>query len=157
VSKVNEAERKAEGKKTLADFENMTGMAKLRALSSTSLERPLSDNEFKEMRNLGGRYLTPSGRRPPREHPRRASARARGTVVNQRREYAGVDGMERAVRELCEEYDVVTKEMIMERAGATPAEFEERMSTLKRAGTVYCPKYNQHKVARVAYPHPYKR
>ena len=36
----------------MAEFENMLNMAEIRALSTASLERPLSDNEFSRMMKL---------------------------------------------------------------------------------------------------------
>jgi len=49
--------RVAEGKKLLKEFEGMKDMAELRALSSVSLERPLSDNEFNRMMFLKKKVL----------------------------------------------------------------------------------------------------
>lgn len=45
--------RKAQGRKLLADFEDMKEMAELKALSAASLERKLSDSEYKRMMELG--------------------------------------------------------------------------------------------------------
>lgn len=46
-------EKIAEGRKLLADFEQMTVMAKARAFSKVSLERPLTDAEHAEFMKLG--------------------------------------------------------------------------------------------------------
>ncbi len=43
------------------DFEEMRDMAKLKALSKTSLERELSNNEYKNMMMLKNRFFPMSG------------------------------------------------------------------------------------------------
>ena len=48
-------DKKAEGRKMLQEFEAMREKAELRALSKTSLERPLDDNEFRRMKELAAR------------------------------------------------------------------------------------------------------
>lgn len=45
------------GKQLLGEFERTIGMAKLRALSNLSLERPLTDDEHSEMTRLAKQYL----------------------------------------------------------------------------------------------------
>jgi hypothetical protein len=44
-------------KKAVKEFEEMTSMAELRALSKTSLERQLTDKEFKRMMVLKKKLL----------------------------------------------------------------------------------------------------
>ena len=44
-------------KEFMKEFENMKEKAELRALSNVSLERPLSDAEFKRMKELGNKLL----------------------------------------------------------------------------------------------------
>ena len=39
-------------KEAIEEFEDMRGMAELKALSSVSLERPLTDQEFRRMMTL---------------------------------------------------------------------------------------------------------
>lgn len=46
-----------EGKKLLKEFETMKGMAELRALSKVSLERPLTDREYKRIMELKEKHL----------------------------------------------------------------------------------------------------
>ena len=45
------------GKKLLKEFETTIGMAELRALGKVSLERPLSDTEYKRAMKLKGKFL----------------------------------------------------------------------------------------------------
>lgn len=40
-------------KKAIAEFEYMRDMAELRALSKLSLEQPLSESQYKRMKELG--------------------------------------------------------------------------------------------------------
>ena len=47
--------KQQQGKKLLQEFERMTQEAKVRALSNVSLERPLSEHEFQEMKQLMGK------------------------------------------------------------------------------------------------------
>ena len=44
-------------KKAIKEFEEMREIAELKALSNISLERPLTDNEFKKFKELGSKYL----------------------------------------------------------------------------------------------------
>jgi len=44
-------------KETIKEFEFMRGIAELRALSSVSLERPLSDGEYNKMMELKKEFL----------------------------------------------------------------------------------------------------
>ncbi len=48
-------------RKEVEEFEGMLGSAKLRALSKTSLERPLTAGEFKEMKELAQKEGIPTG------------------------------------------------------------------------------------------------
>jgi hypothetical protein len=47
---------KIKRKKAIQEFEYTIEMAELRALSKKSLEQPLTDREFKRMRELGIKY-----------------------------------------------------------------------------------------------------
>ncbi len=40
----------------IKEFEKMNDLAKLRALSNVSLERPLTDKEFEEMKSLANKF-----------------------------------------------------------------------------------------------------
>jgi hypothetical protein len=44
-------------KKFIKEFEKTIEMAELRALSNVSLERPLTENEYKRMIKLGRKHL----------------------------------------------------------------------------------------------------
>lgn len=44
-------------KQLIKEFEYMRDMAELKALSSVSLERPLTDTEFQRFKKLGEKYL----------------------------------------------------------------------------------------------------
>ena len=44
--------KREEGKKLLADFEQMRNESELKALSKASLERELTEEEFKRMKQL---------------------------------------------------------------------------------------------------------
>jgi len=46
-----------ESKQAIKEFEFMRENAELRALSSISLERPLTDSEFQRFKELGNKYL----------------------------------------------------------------------------------------------------
>ena len=46
-----------ESKKLLADFERTIGLAELRALSTYSLEHPLSNQQYERMMELGKKWL----------------------------------------------------------------------------------------------------
>ena len=46
-----------EGQKLMQEFEAMKSMAELKALSNVSLERPLSEDEFKRMMELKKKVL----------------------------------------------------------------------------------------------------
>jgi len=50
-------DKKEEGKKLLKEFENTIAFAELKALSSYSLEHPLSDEQYRRMMELKKKIL----------------------------------------------------------------------------------------------------